>query len=118
MTSKCRKKKKWQKNRQASVPLMLLLKELKKITVTSFMCLSSNRSSGQRPIERRVEFSLLHESHGRTRRNEMHVGKLSMGLERFECDKIVSMLESNWFMTSVRLSSFGCSWEVGKHSTS
>ena len=41
---------------------------------------------------------------------EMHVCKLSMGLEKQKFDVICAM-----FMVCMHRSSFGCTWEVAKH---
>ena len=39
---------------------------------------------------------------------------IEMGLEKLKFDKITSILKSNWFMASVRLSSYGGTWKVAK----
>ena len=46
---------------------------------------------------------------------EMHVWKLSMGLEKQKFDVICAMLQNKWFMVCMHWSSFGCMWEVAKH---
>lgn len=43
---------------------------------------------------------------------EKHICKVSMGLEKLIFDKVMSMLQGNWFMVSVRPSSYGCTWKV------
>ena len=45
---------------------------------------------------------------------EMHVCTLSICLEKLNCEIMMSMLQNNWFMVSVRPSSYGCIEEVAK----
>ena len=48
---------------------------------------------------------------------EIHVCKLSVGLEKLKFCKIMYVnVKSNWFMVNVGPSSYGCTSEVAKHS--
>ena len=49
---------------------------------------------------------------------EKHVCKVSMGLQKLKFDKVMSLLQGNWFMVSVRPSSYGCTCKVAKHARS
>jgi len=53
---------------------------------------------------------------------EMHTCRLSMFLEKVKLDKVMSVLGKkliiigNWLMVRISPSSYGCTWEVAKHS--